>query len=222
MQLNRGNSFILIASRTFRLTSLRPGRIGEHVAVIYARVCAELTHAPIGRPLPSWLASRRSETSPLLQYFRIFRRKIDLEAYYGAAYQSVIIKHMQQKQHRIRLSDVDRETTQQIMLLREQGSSYRAIATTVGLSHGSVMRVVKWQQIGEKPKAWKASIPRRPRNGQGALPDFERVSQFEAKGFTVKIHVLLKPIEVCGGDLPGPLITRSHLIISCVIAQTPG
>lgn len=56
----------------------------------------------------------------------------------------------------------------------------------VGLSHGTVMRIVKWQETGEKPKPSKPAIPSRPRNGQGALPDFERVSQFEAKGLTVK------------------------------------
>jgi hypothetical protein len=56
----------------------------------------------------------------------------------------------------------------------------------VGLSHGSVMRVVKWQETGEKPKGTKAAIPKRPRNGQGSLPDFQRVSQFEAMGLTVK------------------------------------
>jgi CRISPR-associated protein Cas1 len=93
---------------------------------------------------------------------------------------------MQTKQQRIRLSEVDRETVQKILLLRGQGVSHRVIAKDVGLSHGSVMRLVKWQETGEKPKATKATIPKRPRNGQGALPDFERVSQFEAMGLTVK------------------------------------
>jgi hypothetical protein len=93
---------------------------------------------------------------------------------------------MQQKQHRMRLSEIDRETVQKILLLRRQGASYRRIATAVSLSHGSVMRILKWQNTGEEPKTAKANIPKRPRNGQRALPDFELVSQFEAKGLTVK------------------------------------
>jgi hypothetical protein len=65
---------------------------------------------------------------------------------------------MQTEQRRIRLSEVDDETVQKIILLREQGFSHRRIAATVGLSHGSVMRLVKWQETGEKPKAAKAVL----------------------------------------------------------------
>ena len=52
--------------------------------------------------------------------------------------------------------------------------------------HGSVMRLVKWQETGEKPRTPQAVIPKRPRNGQAVLPDFEQVSQLQAKGFSIK------------------------------------
>jgi CRISP-associated protein Cas1 len=107
------------------------------------------------------------------------------EEYYYVIQTLGITRYME-KQHRIRLAEVDRKTVQRILLLREQGISHRRIAKAVDLSHGSVMRIVKWQETGEKPKAAKATIPKRPRNGQGTLPDFERVSRFEADGFTVK------------------------------------
>jgi CRISPR-associated protein Cas1 len=94
--------------------------------------------------------------------------------------------HMQQERHRIRLSEVNRSTVQTIMQLREQGISHRKIATAVGLSHGSVMRIVKWQETGEKPKSAKPAIPKRPKNGQSALPDFERVSELQARGLTIR------------------------------------
>src|SRR6185436_2253409 len=87
---------------------------------------------------------------------------------------------------RIRLSEVNRSTVQTIMQLREQGISHRKIATAVGLSHGSVMRIVKWQETGEKPKSAKPAIPKRPKNGQSALPDFERVSELQARGLTIR------------------------------------
>src|SRR5262245_49632062 len=93
---------------------------------------------------------------------------------------------MQKNQHRTRLSEVDRDTVQKIALLRKQGFSLRRIATVVNLSHGSVRRILKWQETGETPKPSRATIPKRPRNGLGTLPDFELVSQFEAKGLTVK------------------------------------
>jgi CRISP-associated protein Cas1 len=93
---------------------------------------------------------------------------------------------MQQERHRIRLSEVDHSTVRKIMQLREQGIALRKIAIVVGLSHGSVMRIVKWQETGEKPKAAKASLPKRPKNGQSALPDFERVSEFQARGLTIR------------------------------------
>jgi CRISP-associated protein Cas1 len=95
-------------------------------------------------------------------------------------------KGVNKTMRRTRLSEVEPETIQEVLTLREQGLSHRRIATAVGLSHGSVMRIVKWQETGERPKASKATIPKRPRNGQGVLPDFERVSQFEANGLTVK------------------------------------
>jgi hypothetical protein len=92
---------------------------------------------------------------------------------------------MLKEKRRTRLSEVDPETIQRILGFREQGFSHRRTATAVGLSHGSVMRIVRWQETGARPKASKATLPKRPRNGQGVLPDFERVSQFEAKGLTV-------------------------------------
>jgi CRISPR-associated protein Cas1 len=98
----------------------------------------------------------------------------------------VMAGHMQQERHRIRLSEVDHSTVQKIMRLREQGISHRKIATALDLSHGSVMRIVKWQETGEKPKAARPAIPKRPKNGQSALPDFERVSEFQARGLTIR------------------------------------
>ena len=93
---------------------------------------------------------------------------------------------MLKEKNRIRLSEVNHETTELIIQLRKQRHSHRKIASVVGISHGSVMRILKWQETGEKPKPSKPAIPTRPRNGQGALPDFQRISDFEAKGLTIK------------------------------------
>ncbi len=86
----------------------------------------------------------------------------------------------------VRLAQLDAQALQQILALKNGGLSHRKIAANVGISHGSVARILQWQETGEKPKPSKPAIPKRPRNGQGALPDFERVSDFEAKGLTVK------------------------------------
>lgn len=93
---------------------------------------------------------------------------------------------MPQGKRRIRLSNVDPKTIQEILRLRGNGLSHRRIAATVGLSHGSVMRLVKWQETGEKPTAPKAVIPKRPRNGHAVLPDFEQVSKLQAEGLSIK------------------------------------
>ena len=73
----------------------------------------------------------------------------------------------------------------QICLLRDEGFSLRQIGREVGLSHGYVGRILKAQGMLEVPKALR-NLPRRPRKGQEALPDFQRVSDYEAKGLTVK------------------------------------
>ena len=87
---------------------------------------------------------------------------------------------------RKRLKDVSIERISEMRALRTQGLSLRQIGVEVGLSHGSVRRILKSQATGQDPKPSKPAIPRRPRKGQEALPDFQRVSDFEAKGLTVK------------------------------------
>ena len=78
------------------------------------------------------------------------------------------------------------EATAKIVALRHQGLSLRQIGAKVGLSHGSVGRLLKSQETGQTPRPSKPAIPRRPRKGQEALPDFQRVSDFEARGLAVK------------------------------------
>ncbi len=56
----------------------------------------------------------------------------------------------------------------------------------VGLSHGYVGRILKAKGIGLPLTPLKPVMPRRPRNGQTALPDFKIVSDFEARGLIVK------------------------------------
>jgi len=87
---------------------------------------------------------------------------------------------------RKRLKDVSIERISEMRSLHTQGLSLRQIGAKVGLSHGSVGRILKSQQAGQNPRPSKPSIPRRPRKGQEALPDFQRVSDFEARGLTVK------------------------------------
>src|SRR5579883_3276802 len=87
---------------------------------------------------------------------------------------------------RLNKLSIEHQLIATISKLRNSGLSHRKIAAEVGLSHGSVQRILKWQETGEKPGPSKPAIPKRPRNGQGAFPDFQRVSDFEAKGLTVK------------------------------------
>ena len=86
----------------------------------------------------------------------------------------------------MQLSELEDHILRQIISLRRSGSSLRQIGAKVGLSHGSVGRVLKSQADSQDPKPSKPAIPRRPRKGQDALPDFQRVSDFEARGLTVK------------------------------------
>jgi CRISP-associated protein Cas1 len=74
----------------------------------------------------------------------------------------------------------------QIITLRQDGFSHRQIAAQVGLSHGYIGRILKSEGVGQPLKPLKSAMPRRPRNGQTALPDFEMVSDFEARGLAVK------------------------------------
>ena len=85
-----------------------------------------------------------------------------------------------------RLRDFTFERIAEIQSLHAQGLSLRQIGAEVGLSHGSVGRILKSQGTGQDPKPAKLAIPGRPRKGQEALPDFQVVSDFEAKGLTVK------------------------------------
>jgi hypothetical protein len=87
---------------------------------------------------------------------------------------------------RIRLENLTPELIARMVELREKGHSFRDIAMDAGLSHGSVGRILKSQGIGRPIKPLKPTIPRRPRNGQTALPDFQLVADFEAKGLTIK------------------------------------
>jgi CRISPR-associated protein Cas1 len=74
----------------------------------------------------------------------------------------------------------------QIASLRRDGHSLRQIAAEVGFSHGYVGRILKAEGIDQPPKPLKPVLPKRPRNGQTALPDFRLISEFEAKGLTIK------------------------------------
>jgi hypothetical protein len=86
----------------------------------------------------------------------------------------------------VRIADLNSAVVQKIVALRQQGVAYRKIAAAVGLSHGSVMRVIEWQETGQRPKTWQPRLPKRPRKGQRALPDFKRIASLEAGGHTVK------------------------------------
>jgi CRISPR-associated protein Cas1 len=87
---------------------------------------------------------------------------------------------------RIRLQNLAAETSTRIIELRKQGRSFRQIAAEVGFSHGYVGRIVKLQGVSQPPKPLPPAMPKRPRNGQTALPNFQMVSDYEAKGLTVK------------------------------------
>jgi hypothetical protein len=93
-----------------------------------------------------------------------------------------VLRERQQKL----LATVDHEMIGQILWLRHQGYSLREIAAEVGFSHGYVGRILKSEGIGQPPRLLKPALPKRPRNGQTAPPDFSLVSEFEARGFTVK------------------------------------
>lgn len=83
------------------------------------------------------------------------------------------------------LSALPQETFARIIALRDAGRSFRQIAAQLDLSHGSVQRVLKMNANGGVV-ASVPRIPKRPRNGQAALPDFERLAKQTAKGKTVK------------------------------------
>ena len=87
---------------------------------------------------------------------------------------------------RAHLKELTPECIDQIRSLRNEGLSLRQIAAAVGLSHGSVGRILKSQGTGQDPTPSKPAIPKRPRSGQETLPNFQRVSDFEARGLTVK------------------------------------
>jgi hypothetical protein len=85
----------------------------------------------------------------------------------------------------MRLADMPNETRAKITAAREAGKSLRAIATDFALSHGSVQRLLK-KEGSSGPIASAIRMRRRPRNGQAALPDFQRLAKLTAKGKTVK------------------------------------
>lgn len=86
---------------------------------------------------------------------------------------------------RLHLTDLSSETREKICLARSAGKSLRAIAADFDLSHGSVQRLLKKEGISG-PVASPIRMPRRPRNGQAALPDFRKLAKLTAKGKTVK------------------------------------
>ena len=83
------------------------------------------------------------------------------------------------------LRELTQETVQQILALRNDGNSFRKIASTIGLSHGSVQRVLKREISGKEIVREKPRIPRRPRKG-ATLPDFEKISRLTLSGKTIK------------------------------------
>lgn len=86
---------------------------------------------------------------------------------------------------RTRLTEVPSETCDKISAARAAGKSLRAIAADFALSHGSVRKLLKNEGVNTTI-ASPARLPRRPRNGQAALPDFQRLARLTAKGKTVK------------------------------------
>jgi CRISPR-associated protein Cas1 len=87
---------------------------------------------------------------------------------------------------RSRLDEIPKESLQRIIILREAGHSHRKIAADVGLSHGSVQRLLKREASGGALAPVPARIPKTPRNGKAALPDFQKLAKLTAKGKTVK------------------------------------
>src|SRR5271165_3693744 len=84
---------------------------------------------------------------------------------------------------RLLLSELSGAAVNRIVALREAGYPLRKIAADFNLSHGSIRVVLQKNGAGSlKP----AKMPRRPRNGQAALPDFQRLAKLTAKGKTVK------------------------------------
>jgi hypothetical protein len=86
----------------------------------------------------------------------------------------------------IRLQNLATEIGARIIELRKEGHSLRQIAAEMGFSHGYVGRIVKLQSGSQPAKSLRPAMPKRPRNGQTALPNFQMVSDYEAKGQTVK------------------------------------
>ncbi len=87
---------------------------------------------------------------------------------------------------RIRLNWLPAETRQAILTRRAEGHSLRCIAADLKVSHGSVQRLIKMEENGGCLPPSLPRIPKRPRNGQYALPDFERIAKLTLKGKTVK------------------------------------
>jgi CRISPR-associated protein Cas1 len=87
---------------------------------------------------------------------------------------------------RLRLKNLSSETIGKIHEQRTAGLSLRAIAVNLQLSHGSVQRLLKKEANGGVISPSPVRIPKRPRNGQAALPDFQRLAKLTAKGKTVK------------------------------------
>jgi CRISPR-associated protein Cas1 len=85
-----------------------------------------------------------------------------------------------------RLDQLSGDTIEQIVVLRRAGNSLRKIGANFGLSHGSIRRVLKNMNDGDALLGLRPAVPRRPRNGQAALPDFQRLAKLTARGKTVK------------------------------------
>ncbi len=85
----------------------------------------------------------------------------------------------------IYLEDLPQAIIDRALGLREAGFSYRNIGAELELSHGSVQRLLKAREA-TAPAKTIARMPSRPRNGQAALPDFEKLGRLTAKGKTVK------------------------------------
>jgi hypothetical protein len=87
---------------------------------------------------------------------------------------------------RTRLSELAQETVQEILTLRERGTPFRKIASSVGISYGSVIRLVNRETKGDDLTRPPPRLPARPRNGAGALPDFALIDRAIGKGATIK------------------------------------
>ena len=83
------------------------------------------------------------------------------------------------------LTDLPPEVREKIQLARSGGKSLREIAAEFALSHGSVRKLLSNAESCRTVVS-EARMPKRPRNGQAALPDFQRLAKLTAKGKTVK------------------------------------